>query len=167
MFFWKINKLKEILLIRSLTNKELIQYYIASGILLSFVTAILEISPASNAFQVGFNLIISIAIILIGSNYLYRKNGGASGRQLLDRLLSIGWVVTIRLLAFGMPIILILTLVAAIFGGVFYGLAGKEPDEEGMESALNVLLSIMVHVWAGLVFWRTGKHISDLAKENH
>lgn len=94
--------------------------------------------------------ISKIVIVLLGTIYIYRANGGENGSDFLGRYFSIGFVINIRLL---------LLLVPMSFALLFYYIYAFPEDEEIPSTALDVLPFLL---WYLLLFWRVGKHVRDV-----
>jgi len=93
MYFIKYNPLKEQLRERSFTDRDGLPYYIlyvaASTFLLGFPltrTDGLEVLSAS----------INSIVVILGILYAYRKNGGISGYDFMQKSIVLGWIVFFR-----------------------------------------------------------------------
>ena len=95
MYFWKIDKLNEDLISTGLNQSEGFKYLMANTILYS-IAMIPSSSPSNLDFVSG---IISIVIGVIGLLFIYKYNGGSKGKQIIERYLSIGWVIGIKFVA--------------------------------------------------------------------
>ncbi len=91
-------------------------------------------------------------LAVVGTVYIFRQNGGAGGKNFLQRYFAIGWVVGTRWL-----------VTFAIVSVVFYG----------MLMAMNADIDIESTSWHGFLFvavaetafyWRVGSHVRDIAK---
>ncbi|MGI9283660.1 MAG: hypothetical protein ACR2PX_29140 [Endozoicomonas sp.] len=93
---------------------------------------------------------MAILIAILGTIYVFRSNGGASGEDFLGRFFSIGFVMTIRFLTILIPLTVALT---------FYYMAEFPEGETIVTTPLDIAF---FNIWYGCLFWRIGKHITDL-----
>jgi hypothetical protein len=147
MYFWKIDKLKQDLIKKPLSESESFKY-----LFIFFVGLAIAISSlyfVEKSILEIYSLIIDMFIMVIGLYYVYKCNKGANGNNFLQKFFSIGWVVGIRWFVF---MILIFLLYYGIIG-FFFGV----PDKVGLnEMILQNLLTI-------IYYWRVGKHIKEVA----
>jgi hypothetical protein len=104
MYFWNITELKAKLRQARITDREAMPYLVVY----SGFTAATVFSPVSdmNLQDIIAGLSAIVASVL-GPIFVYRKNGGAAGSQLLQRFFVLGWIVLIRVLAVFMPIFIV------------------------------------------------------------
>ena len=147
MYFWKIEKLKNDLLKKPLSESESFKYLFATTVLYSLgMTQFLE----NNIWDV-YSAIITALITAIGVYYVYKCNKGASGSNFLQKYLSMGWVVGIRWSVFVMiPLMIVYFVIVAILSSI--------PDNTTLSDLLffNLLYTQF--------FWLLGKHIKEVAK---
>jgi hypothetical protein len=145
MYFWRIEKLKQGLAAGPLPTIEQFKYLLALTILIGLAAIPFE---RNNSFDV-LSGIIGVPIMGLGTYYVYRLNGGASGERLLDRYMSLGWVVFIRFIV----LLLLPTIIVLI---VAYELFAEIPEETGLtEVVVMVLLSVVY-------YYVLGRHFRDL-----
>ncbi|WP_257275616.1 MULTISPECIES: hypothetical protein [unclassified Endozoicomonas] len=142
--FWNINWLKERLRQKPLSGQETYLYLLCW---LVFLTLFFFPENINDSFShSGWLEVIELSIPFIAIFYAWLCNGGRQGEQFWTRLISIGWVVTMRTLVFCLPVFLILAL------------APMEQSELIYESAATL---------AGLfIIWRLGSHIEGLRDVN-
>ena len=93
MYFWRIARLREDLVASRVGERESLGYVLWFG----GVTTLLSSLPLGE-----FNLwdyvdvVTMFAAFLIGTAYVFRCNGGSSGREFLTRYVSLNWVFGIR-----------------------------------------------------------------------
>ncbi|WP_062262863.1 hypothetical protein [Endozoicomonas arenosclerae] len=140
--FWNIDWLKDRLKKQPLTGRET---YIYAFCWLAFLTLGFFPENINDSFtHSGWLEIIELLIPVIAIFYAWLCNGGRKGEQFWTRLISIGWVVTMRTLVFSLPIFLTLAL------------APMEQSEVINESAATLV---------GLfIIWRLGVHMEALRK---
>jgi len=147
MYFWNIDKLKKDLIQKPLSEKEQFKYLLAMAIFVGFgMIPFIEI----NMWDVYSALVAGITTI-IGTYYLYKLNGGPNGKYILQRLLSLGWVMFIRWIVLIMfPVMLLLFFGLEIFStGV--------PDETSVYDFVGSNLTYIIY------FWLLGKHIKEVS----
>ncbi|MCX7009246.1 MAG: hypothetical protein NTY53_18710 [Kiritimatiellaeota bacterium] len=112
MYFVKIEPLKQKLREQTLTEREALPYYI---ILMAGVTLMpLFARPASDLSSVL--TFACTALVVLGIIYSYDKNGGRSGSDFILKSVTLGWVLSIRLLAFVIPLALGIGMLKSILG---------------------------------------------------
>ncbi|MDP1604456.1 MAG: hypothetical protein Q8M03_14465 [Legionella sp.] len=100
MYFYSIEKLKQRLAAGPLQEREGLPYALAFAFSTSLVTSLPNESLNRWDYtETFFSLILSI----IGTYWLYRQNGGDSGRDFIYRGIVLGWVVFVRLATVAIP----------------------------------------------------------------
>ncbi|WP_422136797.1 hypothetical protein [Endozoicomonas sp. ALD040] len=142
--FWDINWLKERLRKKPLSGRETYLYAICwlAFLTLAFFPGSINDRSAHSVWLEAIELLIPVIAIF----YAWLCNGGLQGEQFWTRLISIGWVVTMRALVFSLPIFLILAF------------APMEQSELIFESVAT-LVSLFI-------IWRLGSHIEGLREVN-
>jgi hypothetical protein len=162
MFFWKIDRLKQILLERQLTAKESLFYYLFSFCTLNFFIILGQLNERSGLLQVAIESFISIFITIFGTIYLYNLNGGSQGRNLIEKLFSIGWVVSVRCYVMGIPVLFISIFLVTIVLSILFSFFGIRIDEIFVFFIQNKLLYIGIYSFQIFIIWRIGFHIKDV-----
>ena len=145
MYFYSIRPLKERLAAGPLPEAESFPY------LVIFVAATAIASWLPGEFENVWDwtqMVLSVAVAVMGTWILYRANGGASGRDFLSRYVVLGWVVTVRFFTLVLPALIGFFLIAQATG----------LDSEAT-SMLDVGLAFFVEV-SFLVYF--GLHLDDL-----
>ncbi len=147
MYFWKIDKLKNDLLKKPLSESESFKYLLATLVVYSLgMIPFLE----NNIWDVYSAIIITL-ITAIGAYYIYKCNKGASGNNFLQKYFSIGWVVGIRWMVFiALPIMVIFYIVKALLSDI--------------PSYTTFTDVILVHLLYIQYFWLLGKHIKEVSE---
>ena len=180
MYFWKIKNLKTDLSNGELPTKEQFKYIMAEAIVYAVAVAIIMVTPplSSNWFDVAM-VFITLITMMIGVYYVYYCNGGKTGERLLERYISLGWVVGVRWL--------VLIALPVLFGFfVFYGffvvheIVSEIPDEilyalpdEMLDEMLGEMLDEMSYetgvadivvntILIAVYYYLVGKHIRDI-----
>lgn len=156
MYFWKIEKLKNDLLIKPLSESESFKYlfaYLASESLLLIFIDIDDITVPNLEFTNMWDVFSSIngfLINAIGVYYVYKCNKGANGDNFLQKFFSIGWVVGIRLIVLFLPLMLLLFFILSLSSTDF--------------SSTNPYDVILFFIIDFLFYWLLGKHVKEVAK---
>jgi hypothetical protein len=147
MYFWRIEKLKSEMAARPLSDGQALPYLVVFVALYAGLGYLPHIS--FNVWDV-LGAVFSVALAVVGTIYVYRRNGGAAGQYFLQRYFALGWVVTVRWFVVLLPAIL-------AFFGVLEGLGFTIRDEtQWYEFAFMAIAEI-------LVYWRIGHHVGDLS----
>jgi hypothetical protein len=147
LYFWRIGVLKRRLIEGRLADREAVRYLTATFAMTSLLMAFPPVQP--NAWDIGMGL-VGCVVVILGTWWVYRQNGGAAGADFVNRYLSLAWVLTIRILS---PLVAVALLLEVLT-------AGEElpPAESGPGTALIALI-------LGLLFCqRLGAHVRDVAK---
>jgi hypothetical protein len=147
MRFWRITQLKAEMRVQPLSERESLPYLVLFVASSSLVMGLPQ--SGFNAFD-ALDTLLSVMIAIVGTIFVYRRNGGIHGEYFLQRYLAIGFVVGVRcivaLLALMIPMIIALDTL------------GMLSDQT---SWIDLLFSVVIQ-W--FVYWRTGYHVRDLAR---
>lgn len=146
MYFWRIEARKADLAGQPLTDRQVLPYLVLYSVLMSAVSFI-PFSELNTWNMAG--ALWSVLLAVVGTIYIYRRNGGEQGLHLLQRYLAIGWVVGIRWTA-------ALLAIAVVYFGVLEAV-GEVPDNTTWPEF--VLLAAAQAAW----YWRIGHHIAEVA----
>jgi hypothetical protein len=147
MYFWRIEKLKQEMANRPLTDREALPYFLVySGLTAAAGYVAMPLENAWDWAQAAWAVLIAI----LGAIHLYRSNGGNHGEYFFQRYFALGWVVGLRWL-----LVAVLVLVAFHVPMAFF-----RPDVEDTQW-YDLLLLVVLET--GL-YWRIGHHIKDLAR---
>jgi len=151
MYTWKIDKLNQQLISSNLTEPDAFKYLMAWTVLNS-LAMIQYLIP--NQYDT-YNGIMSVVISIIGLAFIYICNGGKNGSHLLERYLSIGWVVFVRFMVlFLLPASIAMIAVQEIYMG---GIAEQTTE---MDMAFVLISEVVYFLWFA-------KHIKFVAKKSH
>lgn len=152
--FFRISSLKSDISNGALTQKEIFSYWLATTILFVLSTAPFGYKPSP---QLWIYWLLYCAINLIGLRKCYLSNGGSSGVALSDKLVSLGWVTTVR----GAVMLLLPLYVASIiFVGVIGAILGI--NESGIELLSEYVSYFVTLVYLAWVWLKTASHIRQL-----
>lgn len=155
MYFWNISKLKEDLISKRVSEREKFHYLWASAVF-SYLD-LLFLYSSTREIEVDFSWGLTIRFIdffigVIGTYYLFQKNGGEAGMSFLERITVIGFVSSIRWIAFSLLGWLAVSAVA---------LAAGIPVEYE-DYFREVFFCLMFAYW----FVYTGRHIKEVSESS-
>ncbi|HMK55453.1 MAG TPA: hypothetical protein VK448_02320 [Dissulfurispiraceae bacterium] len=145
MYFVSYNPLKERLRNRTITDREALPYLI---LLVTLEMIVLSIPNATemNIWTVVEAILNTIATIF-GVYYVYQKNGGSSGYDIINKYVVLGWVVCVRYAIVVMPLGILIIIIAG-----YYGLVGNET---------TLFDAIFYPIISVIYYERLGRHIAD------
>ena len=131
---------------RPLSEREALPYLV---VFVGLSAAVGYIPQTMSNVWDGLGAAWSVALAVVATIYIYRRNGGADGQHFLQRYFAIGWVVAIR------------WLVIIIFAAIAFYAALTAVGVETENTAWYdfVFLAIVEAV----VYWRIGHHVGELA----
>jgi len=147
MYFWNIEKLKQ-----DIKNGKLCQSVQFKYLLIWIVLTIFaELSYIGDSFNdIKYNFTIDLIFTILGTIYLYKCNGGANGKDFLQKFISISIVVFFRLLLYFIAFMILLFVMIAFF----------EISDAKLDNLINyIIMPIMILVY----YWKTGIYIKDVA----
>jgi hypothetical protein len=163
--FWRIHRLKRDLAARDLPPREVLAY-VLTYVLLMNLGSLREFFPDEKTpFTLSFTwreaafLLASLVISAIGLYSAYRANGGDQGRDLAGRLLSLSWVLGLRVGALLVPVF-VMFMVAVVIVGM------GPTKEEIPESFLSVLFGFFLLIGI-FYYWRLAHHLRDVSRTIH
>lgn len=147
MYFWNTTKLIDDLKHNRLSEENFKNYYIASALLTTLGIYAIHLAPRLNFQSVLVECILNIGILLSGINALFAANQRNSGKEFLNRIVSLMLPVTIK--------VLILSLIPFILlSGYLQYLDGSLTNPELIDPRLE-WLDTAFGVWVQLLlFWR-------------
>ena len=151
MYIWKIDKLNQQLISSNLTEPDAFKYLMAYTVL----NALAMIQYTIPNQYDTYNGVMSVVISIIGLTFIYICNGGKNGSHLLERYISISWVILVRLMVLVcIPASIAMIAVQEIYMG---GLAEQTTE---MDMAYYIILEVVYLLWCA-------KHIKFVAKQSH
>lgn len=144
MYFWRIQKLKEQMAARPLSEREALPYLV---VYMGLFTAASMITTPLNPWDTA-GALWSTVLAVFGTIYIYFQNGGAGGQHFLQRYFAITLVVSIR---WGVILMLIMLPVYALLRA------------RGINSEETTVYEFMFFAVLETVFyWRLGHHVREL-----
>ena len=154
MRFFRISSLKSDISNGALTQKDVFSYWLATTILFCLSTAPFGFTSSTHLW---IYWIFYCAINLIGLRRCYLANGGASGVAFSDKLVSLGWVTTVRgAFMLLLPLFVAIIIIVGVLG------AALGVDESGIQLLAEYASSIVMLVYLAWVWLKTGSHIRQV-----
>ena len=150
MYFIQYHPLKEKLRECALSESEALPYWILFNVLVVLGFSVPTLGDF-NAWD-AINGVMSLLFTICGIYHVYSQNGGASGFDFIQKVVVLGWVVSIRCLLVFIPSM----IVFYVFVGI---LMGGEISEN--TNLLDVMLTAAFYI---IYFQRLGRHIQDTTK---
>lgn len=148
MYFVQYHPLKEKLKERTLSESEAFPYWILFNVLVVLGFSV-HTAGDFNAWD-AIEGVMSLLFTICGIYHVYSQNGGASGFDFIQKVVVLGWVVSIRCLLVFIPSM----IVFYIFAGIL-----------GLVSENTNLLDVLVMAAFYIIYYqRLGEHIQDTAK---
>lgn len=137
--------LKEQLRERTLSDRQALPYLIASTTISAFLLSI----PLHENYNLldGLSVVVSLTLAIAGILFAYNKNGKENGYDLIQKFMVIGWITGVRFILIGIPISVVVGVVAHYLGFSF-----KETNPVGYTYYI---------LFEALLYYRIGKHIED------
>jgi len=145
MYFIKYQPLKDQLRERTFTDRDGLPYYI---LFIASSTFLVGFPMATSEGFAALSASITTVIAILGTLYSYRKNGGVTGYDFIQKSIVLGWVVVFR------------CLWLFILGGGIIGYFTKTALDLPLESDswVDIVLS---SVFMAVYYQRLGRHIQD------
>ena len=147
MYFWNTAKLIDDLKHDRLNDGHFKNYYIASSIFMLLALFAIEISPAQNTLYSSISFLINLIVLLLATNSIYKVNGGAQGKDFLNRITSLMLPIFIKQLL----IFIVLSVIVYTFIGLIYGFAYFDQAETPFLDLVDMILGILVMI---TIYWR-------------
>ncbi|MBK9585797.1 MAG: hypothetical protein WBC26_04075 [Alphaproteobacteria bacterium] len=156
MYLWNINKLKSTLSTTGLSQKSCFLYVIITSTFCYGLLSLTGLFPQEAIDITIWDHVLSdtdLVFAVYGTYLFYRANGGENGKDFLERYISIGFVVSIRLI----PLIVLSILGMAIYEGVTEGVADDNWMRTGPDDAAIWLF------WSFLIWYKMISHTQEVA----
>lgn len=152
MYFWNINMLKEDIKSGNFGDKEAIVYIVISLALYSIGLELVSLFPLIENYNLWdyVNSFLSVLVPVLGTIYVYKKNGGAEGKDFANKYFSIGFVMGIRFLVYFIGVIVLLII---YWSYVF-------PNNEEMPTTFVEVL--LFFIWYVALYFQIAKHIEEI-----
>lgn len=149
MYWWNLKELKSELSQGTLAQPEAFKYVLAQSI-----CAALAIGGAPSETALRWAPLAYAVLAGCGVAHCYRRNGAARGSDFVSRLISLGWVVGIRVAVAWFAIALVVGIAVA-----FWMASQAEKTAQMTVDLVKTLLGLAA---VAFVCWRIGTHMADL-----
>lgn len=151
MYFFRYGELKRQLLNKGISDRTALLYLILTSVMttLWWYPDVLFNKVESNVYDVA-SLIKDIVFVIVGTCYVYHKNGENDGFDLIQKFTILGWVLGCRIVA------VVIIAYAVLFGLMFLGEWDWEIPER--TTMLDVIINFAI---LSVFFYRLGAHIKD------
>ena len=148
MQLWKVELLKQRLASGAVSQRELFLYLLVWVALDAIIVAV-DLGDPNKWDHISSAL--SVLTVVVGTTYVFVKNGGSAGLDFLPRYLALSWVLAVRFL--------VLVMVPAMVGYlIIHELISEVPEQA---TAGDVILVMVMEV---AYYWRMGHHIGEIAR---
>lgn len=162
MYFWNIHALRRGLQKKRLPEPEVFSYFLAvlmlEAVIWELGTLLAEGAESDGWDYVG--VFGNLALTLAGTVLAYRANGGAAGRQFIERYFPVFWVLTIRFLVWTVPLF-------AVAGAAYFILWPGDTDADTGGGAMQTFDRIVMFAGWGLLvlfYYRLYVHLRFIAR---
>jgi hypothetical protein len=145
--FWDLRGLKQRLVAQSVTDRESLAYLLCLG---GAAFAALYTRDATQSVWNQVFFATSAAAFLIGTVYVYLRNGGGEGRDFLVRYVSLSWIFGVRF-----NLLVSLPVLVALFSAERAMLARNAGETTPAEVAGMAILNMVFYI-------RLGQHFRDI-----
>lgn len=147
MYFWNIERLKSDLVREQVSERDIFLYMI-TWIWLPFVTSAPSLASAGAGNPSSLDYWLAALLHLIGLSWAFLAQGGGLGPDCPRRILSVGWVVAVRINLVLIPL------------GVAIGCVTAKPF--GVNGPVPSTMVLVSQATLILYYWRLGVHLKDL-----
>lgn len=146
MYFWNTNLLVDNLKKGLIESKDIKNYYVAGALLYYASYYIALLSPPKEFSYLALEASSMSIITIFGINAVFNANGGSSGKNFLDKVVSISCPLLVKILVFSM-------VLGSTIGILrFYGICCFET--KWFSSVLGVFIQ-------AAFFWRLVVHVKN------
>ncbi len=150
MYWFRYQPLKDRLSKRLVSDREALPYLLFfSG--LEALALSLPASSEMNRWDI-VETVLYVFIAIAGVSYVYRRNGGSKGYDIIQKFVVLGWVVAMRYLMVALPVGVLVYIAA-----YYYGVSGDQT---------TLFDVIFFNVISAFYYERLGRHISDTNERN-
>ena len=153
MYWWNIKELKKTLATTGLSQKSCFLYALIMSVLYAVMWDISIYLNFSETVSIWTYIesLGTLVITVVGFYAFYKANGGNEGKALLERNMSIGFVVLIRTL----PLLLALMIALAVY---YWNI-----EEEEVSASDTAVDTATILFYEAFIFYRMVVHVRDVA----
>ncbi len=155
MYFWNIKALKAQIKRGELDDRETLPYFIVSGLLFIFIFNTLCMDPSNTKSNIWdlLSIFVDMVLLVVGTLYAYKKNGGTQGENFIRKYIAISFVVSVRFFLFSILLLLFVALPIVTF--FFPSWLNNE--------ATDPFSVLFYTAWQTLLYYRIAKHVEETA----
>ena len=151
MYIWSTKRLIEDLRNCVVSKDEKLKYMITSGIVVALVSDPILSSGLRYSYMDAANLVLTVIAVIGGTYYCYLQNKKGDNNDFITRITCLGIPVTVRVLVFGLPILL---AIGAIEGALGIDMEAGDPGGDfytttATQVAAGLLLMAITFVYLG------------------
>lgn len=153
---WNLARLKQNLAERRVPEHHGFIYLLLNGFLILLSGTSFLYSDAPDAWD-HVDSGLYLVTFLLGTLYLYARNGGREGQDFLLRFFALTWVFGLRFV-----VLLILPVSLIVIPGLYFLQDWLLlPEEFPLEDILSLVLGILLEI---VYYWRLGHHLRDVSE---
>ena len=150
MYWLRYQPLKDRLKKRSVSDREALPYLLLFSALESIALSVPATSKM-NKWDI-IEAILYVIVTLLGVFYVYKKNGGNKGYDIIQKFVVLGWVVAVRYF-----------LVVLSLGGLIYFTVRYHAPSGDETTFFDAVFFTML---SAIYYERLGRHISETNENN-
>ena len=162
MYFWNIKALKKELVANTLTESQVFAYFLTMLTLDTSMYQLITLFPGTGETDAWdyVSYAGSVVFTVGGALVAYLVNGGSAGKNFLTRYFPLMWVLTVRFLAFMVPVFVVAMISMFYFSEALFGTETAGADS----AALSKYAVIAGWVWFLAFYYRLAVHLRDVAR---
>jgi hypothetical protein len=157
MYWWNVSKLAEDLTNDRVTERERFKYYLADAIVMNAVVQLVIYVGQPFTMWYALSSLAAVVISIVGIVLCYRVNKAGDDADFIERIVCLGWPVTIKLAVLFGVIMIVIAIVGEIMTQHYY-MSSTGPE------ALNELLSLVYEIVLYLMLYKYIKMVSHAKK---
>lgn len=144
MYIWKTHLLVADIKANSIDENGFKNYYLAASILISVCYYLALLEPHENSLALAVEAFGTIVATLLGINAAFKANGGVAGSGFLNKVVSIFFLLLIKVLVFSLAL-----------GALLFALeqSGANKSETEWVTSISIIATQVV------MFWRLVVHV--------
>lgn len=162
MYLWNIKALKKELVANTLTEAQVFGYFLAMLTLDTSMYQLATLFPGTEETTVWdyVGYAVSVVFTVGGALVAYRVNGGGAGRDFLRRYFPLMWVLSVRFLAYLLPVFVVATIPMVYFSDAIFGAETAGEDA----AALIKYVVLLSWAWVLVFYYRLAVHLDAVAR---
>lgn len=150
MYFWNTKKLIDDLRNERLSEQNYKNYYLVSSVFMVIIMFAMRLNPIVDIGPSLINTFQSIVILIVGTNFCFKANGGNQGKQFLNRLICIFLPIGVKFFV-AYLLILFFIILGFVISTKFIEPSIIPVLIEPYKNWVNFFISIVIQV---VMYWR-------------